>query len=367
MAAVVAAVDVAAAEAAVINKHMYKPRLVMQFHITGRCNLRCKHCYREEGDVQPLSTEDMFRVIHQYEALLAAFNQEHQSRRRGHINITGGEPFLRKDVGELLRYFGQQRDRFSYGVLSNGSPINDELIALLKETGAAFVQMSIDGRREVHDALRAPGDYDRTFAMAQRLEKAGITTYISFTANRENYRDLPRVARVCRRMGVSRLWSDRLVPIGHGAELLHIDQSRTKDYLRTLKRARGSWLTRKLYPHTEVRMNRALQFHCGGECYQCGAAKTLITVDEMGRIMPCRRMPILCGDVFADTLQSVYYNHPVFKDLREDLPPFACMHCKHYYRCRGGAKCQSYAVYGAYDRGDPGCTLKMKPEDGLWP
>ncbi len=338
-----------------INTNIYKPRLVMQFHITGRCNLRCKHCYREEGDVEPLSTEDVFRVIHQYEELLEEFKRVNDTPRRGHINITGGEPFLRKDVKELLRYFGSHKKLFTYGVLSNGSVIDDELIALLKKTGAAFVQLSIDGRREVHDALRAPGDYDRTFAMAERLEHSGIPTYISFTANRENYRDLPLVARECRKRGITRLWSDRLVPIGHGAELLSIDQSCTMDYLRTLRRARGSWLTRKLHPHTEVRMNRALQFLCGGETYQCGAGKTLITVDEMGRIMPCRRMPIICGNVFDETLKDVYFGHDVFQQLRMDQPPMECLQCPQRDVCRGGAKCQTYALAGSFAGVDPGC------------
>lgn len=345
-----------------INADIYKPRLVMQFHITGRCNLRCKHCYRQEGDVEPLSTEDVFRVIHQYEALLAEFRRVNHTDRRGHINITGGEPFMRRDVRELLRYFGDHRKLFTYGVLSNGSVLNDELIELLKETGAAFVQLSIDGRKETHDALRAPGDFERTFAIAEHLEKFGVSTYISFTANRENYSDLPLVARECRRRGITRLWSDRLVPIGHGAELLTIDESCMRDYLRTLRRARGGWLTRLLYPHTEVRMNRALQFQCGGECYQCGAAKTLITVDEMGHILPCRRMPIDCGNVFENTLKEVYFDHPVFLKLRRDEIPRACIACQHRLSCRGGAKCQSHALYGDFGYADPGCAMRMKPE-----
>lgn len=348
-----------------INADLYKPRLLMQFHITGRCNLRCKHCYREEGDVEPLSTEDVFRVIHQYEDLLREFRRVNDSPRRGHINITGGEPFMRRDVRKLLSYFGSRRGLFSYGVLTNGSVIDDDLIALLRETGASFVQLSIDGRRAVHDELRAPGDYDRTFAMASRLEKAGIPTYISFTANRENYRDLPLVARECRRRGITRLWSDRLVPIGRGAEFLTIDETCTVPYLCTLRRARGTWFTRRIYPHTEVRMNRALQFQCGGECYQCGAGNTLITVDEMGRIFPCRRMPIPCGDIFQDTLSSVYFGHPVFNELRNAAPPMECLHCAYAEACRGGARCQSFAAYGSFHRADPGCPLRMKSEGML--
>lgn len=342
-----------------IKEKIYKPRLVMQFHVTGRCNLRCKHCYREEGDIEPLTTEDLFRVIHQYEMLMAEFQRVNKSERRGHINITGGEPFLRRDIKELLRYFGNHRRQFTYGVLSNGSVIDDYHIALLKETGVSFVQMSIDGYREMHDALRASGDYDRTFAMARRLVRSGINTYISFTANMDNYRDLPDVAKECRKYGVTRLWSDRMVPIGHGANLLTIDEKMTSEYLNSLRKARGNMLMMKLFPKTEVAMNRALQFQCGGDAYHCGAARTLITVDEMGRILPCRRMPIICGNVFDDTLRDVYFNHPIFHELRSSGTPQECSGCPHLSICRGGAKCQAYATYGCFDRADPGCPMRM--------
>ena len=40
-------------------------RLTLQFHITGRCNLRCKHCYRTEGDVEKLTYNDIISVIDQ--------------------------------------------------------------------------------------------------------------------------------------------------------------------------------------------------------------------------------------------------------------------------------------------------------------
>ena len=80
-------------------------RLLLQFHITGRCNLRCKHCYRMEGDVEPLSYENVISVIEQYKELRREYNARHQIRRRGHINITGGEPFFRADIKEILKRF----------------------------------------------------------------------------------------------------------------------------------------------------------------------------------------------------------------------------------------------------------------------
>lgn len=194
-------------------------RLVLQFHITGRCNLSCKHCYRTEGDVETLSAEDVFSVLEQFKELRKKYCHIHSIKKRGHVNITGGEPFFRKDIKDILRYFGENKDTLTYGVLSNGSFIDGEIISLLKETEVSFVQLSIDGDKKTHDGLRAMGDYDRVLKKAEILEKNGIRTYISFTANKENYKFLPKVADECRKRRITKLWSDRLVPIGNGQEL----------------------------------------------------------------------------------------------------------------------------------------------------
>ena len=333
------------------------PRLQMQFHITGRCNLRCKHCYRQEGDVEPLSYQDVVEVMEQYKKLRLIFNEKNHTKRRGHINITGGEPFIREDIHEILAYMGQNRQEFSYGVLSNGSFIDPQTVQILKDTGVSFVQLSIDGNRKIHDSLRAKGDYDRVLKTAAYLEKQGIATHISFTANRQNYRYLPVVARACRRRGITKLWTDRLVPIGNAQQIeeLVIDRQLLPKYLKMLKKAQGNSLVRKLYPKTQVTANRALQFlGAEGAVYSCSAGNTLITVDEFGNIMPCRRMPVLCGNVADTTLEQVYLEHPVFRALRSSGIPKACGSCAYAYICRGGAKCQACGA-GDPEGADPAC------------
>ena len=332
----------------------------MQFHITGKCNLKCKHCYREEGNVEPLTYSDVIKVIEQYKDLLKKYNKHHSIKKRGHINITGGEPFIRKDIKDILKYLGENSKLFSYGILSNGSYIDDEMIAVLKQTNVSFVQLSIDGNREAHDYLRKQGDYDRVFKTAKYLEKNGIKTYISFTANKDNFRYLPKVAKECRKRKITKLWSDRIVPIGGGGELknLEITPDILPDYLKALKKAQGNFLTNLLYPKTQVTMNRALQFFEGGNFYTCSAGDSLVTVDEFGNIMPCRRMPIICGNIFENTIESVYFENETFKSLRNAKIPKECSYCIYNTLCRGGAKCQSYANSGDFCKADPGCYLK---------
>jgi len=334
----------------------------MQFHITGRCNLACKHCYRNEGNIEPLAFEDVKMVIEQYETLRLRYNEEHRINSRGHINITGGEPFIREDIREILELFERNKDKFTFGILSNGSFLDDSMIELLKKTKVAFVQLSIDGKPEKHDEMRATGDFERTFKIATKLESSGIKTYISFTANKLNYKDFYDVASMCRKKRITKLWSDRLVPIGNGSELIDImikDDS-IYDYLNEMKKAQGNRITSFLFPKTEIAMNRALQFLKSDErIYSCSAGNSLITVDEFGQIMPCRRMPIICGNVFDATLEEVYYGNEIMKRLRKRCIPDECIDCQYNYYCRGGAKCQSYALYGDFERADPACPIKV--------
>ena len=335
-------------------------RLLLQFHITGRCNLRCKHCYRTEGDVEPLTTENVLDVIRQFLQLQERYQAIHRTRRRGHINLTGGEPFIREDMEQILDFLGSHRQELSFGILSNGSFLNEHWVQVLKRNGVSFVQLSIDGDEAAHDALRTPGDFRRTLRTAAMLEKHGIRTYISFTANRENFRHLPKVAAICRRKRITKLWTDRLVPIGNGSDLenLAITPEILPEYLKTLKKAQGGFLTKLLFPKTKVTANRALQFlGTDGAIYACSAGNTLITVDEFGRVMPCRRMPIVCGNALDTSLEEIYFRDETFKSLRRRDIPRECGNCLYSQLCRGGARCQSYGRYGFWCRKDPGCPM----------
>jgi len=338
-----------------------KSRLLMQFHITGKCNLSCKHCYRTQGDAQPLSFNDIIGVIQQFDELKTLYNKNNRVEKKAHINLTGGEPLLREDIFDLLNYMGKNRDKFSYGILTNGTLIDEKMTDSLKKNRVSFVQLSVDGNRRTHDSLRTPGDYKRTFKTASLLEKSGIKTFISFTANKSNYKQLPTVARKCRRCSVTKLWTDRLVPIGRGAELndLVIDKENLPGYLKSLKKARGNCLIRKIYPKTQIAAERALQFLniSNSPIYSCSAGDSLITVDEFGNIMPCRRLPLVCGNVFENPLKTVYFENDVFKSLRSKTIPKECAGCLYSTLCLGGAKCQSYALHGSYSFADAGCPL----------
>ena len=106
---------------------------------------------------------------------------------------------------------------------------------------------------------------------------------------------------------------------------------------------------------------RALQFLASHMLpYYCKAGEQLIVVDEQGNIMPCRRMPIICGNVNETTLSEVYLKNPTFLDLRKHDVEGKCKSCRHVKFCKGGSRCMAYAVHGNYASTDPGCYVERK-------
>jgi radical SAM protein with 4Fe4S-binding SPASM domain len=349
--------------------HVAPGRMLLQWHITERCNLRCGHCYQDRFEGPELSARQLIGVVDQFRDLVLARTSADappgpppgdRSCRpvRGWINVTGGEPFLRPDC--LLELLSRERDWLGFGVLTNGTLIDDRLARYLAELGPGFVQVSLDGVEATHDAARGPGSFRRAVAGIRRLGRAGVRTMISFTARRDNWPEFSKVVRLGRRLGVAKVWTDRFLPFGGGADWSHktLAPAETRDYVRLVARARRN-SARRPFSATTVEARRGLQFlGTRGPAYACAAGDRLVTVLADGGLTPCRRLPILIGNVLETPLLSLYAHSPVLADLRDpDRVPAACRDCPHVTTCRGGLRCLAYAVTNDPFAPDPGCWL----------
>lgn len=332
-------------------------RLILQWHITSRCNLRCKHCYQDSYQNPELDFNDMLCIMEQFIELLSV------SKRKGHINFTGGEPFLREDFFHLLRECRKHSDLVSFGILTNGTILDREMTEELKKLQPEFIQVSIEGDREIHDSIRGNGNLNMVLKGLDHLTYYGIKTLVSFTAHRGNYKSFPSVVDLCRRHKVFKVWTDRIVPFGNGEELKKqvLNPDETWEFFQMINKLRNQ----KGLPwkrSTIVEMSRALQFLAAGNTpYRCGAGDSLITVLEDGSVLPCRRLPIECGNVKEKPLHEIYMENKMLKDLRQPKkPPEGCERCSYFFLCGGGAKCISYAINEDPFSRDPGCPVKWK-------
>ncbi|SHI90617.1 radical SAM additional 4Fe4S-binding SPASM domain-containing protein [Clostridium cavendishii DSM 21758] len=338
-------------------------RLILQWHITNRCNQRCKHCYQESYSNKELDFEEILYIIEEYKKLLIEYsNLKGSSFIRGHINITGGEPFVRTDFISILEEFYKNREYFSYGILTNGSFITPDIAKKLRKLSVSHVQVSIDGNQKEHDYLRGSGNFNQTFKAIRMLNKENIRTMVSFTAHKNNYRQFKSVAKVSRKNKVSKLWTDRLIPIGNGMSMVEdvLNPIEALEYFGVLKSEEDKSFLNKI-SGLEVYTERGLQFlKSGKNPYACSAGDSLITILENGDVMPCRRLPIICGNVLKESLKSIYINNNIFKELKTKAIPKECAECVYAKRCKGGLKCLAYSIYKDYNRADPACPILYK-------
>lgn len=331
--------------------------MLLQWHITERCNLRCAHCYQDAYAGTELDDAGLLAVLSQFKAFLAA-----RPGTRGHINVTGGEPFARPDFPRLLDTFAEHRGGFGFAVLSNGTLIDDTIAKQLADWRPSYVQLSLEGLRETHDRIRGAGNFERVVEAIERLNAAGVRTVISFTASRGNFREFEAVAQLAKRLKVWRVWADRLIPCGQGEalreSLLTPDETRSlfESMARARAEAKSAWRGQ-----TEVAMRRALQFLVADDApYRCTAGDTLITVMPNGDLYPCRRLPIRVGNLLEHGLEELYACE-LFRTLRDQGRRCAgCEGCLYAGVCGGGLRCLSHAVTGDPFTADPGCWLAKR-------
>lgn len=342
-------------------------RLLLQWHITERCNLRCAHCYQEGSNSAELPLSELNGILAQFRTLLDEVQARWGLPVRGHINVTGGEPFIRPDFPDLLKAIAAEKPRITFGILTNGTFIDGKMAKALSKLGPTAVQVSIEGTEATHDRIRGAGSLRRTVAAVRNLVRHEVPAAISFTAHRLNYREFPEVARLGRRLHALRVWSDRHIPIGNGCGFETLTPEETRELFGLMRRARqeaeAAW-----FGKTKISMIRALQFLAGGRPYQCKAGDALITILPNGDLVPCRRMPIHVGNVLTDGLSRLYFESEILLGLRDRTRVSeGCEACQFERHCRGGLRCLSYAVNGTPFRADPGCWLATRtasPETG---
>ena len=321
---------------------VYTGRHVLQWHITHRCNLRCSHCYQRDY-TEEMGREQLLQALDQYTAFL---DERHLL---GQVNLTGGEPLSHPHFLELC--YEIRRRGLSLAILTNGTLIDREMAREIALCKPFFIQVSLDGMRKSHDRIRGNGAFERALLGIDCLKAAGVHVLVSFTAQSANYRQIIPLSYLCKRHHVDKLWFDRVViPKDEDLAGLSLTTKQTEWLIQTAA---------KLRRNTPLTCDRALQFlACGGEnCYHCGAGRNLLIFLANGDIMPCRRLPFVIGNLADGGLGQIVENSACMQNLRTAPVPDECRACQYASRCRGGAKCVTYAQTGELFAKDVNCFI----------
>lgn len=325
--------------------------LTLQWHITERCNWRCKHCYQESYTTPEMNLEMLGKVLNQYVDLVKKWQIP---KNHATINITGGEPMIREDFFQFLGKIYKLSGYFRLGILSNGSFLTKENVKILKLLGVSSFQVSLEGMEKTNDEIRGRGSFKKILKAIEILVWAGIPAKVSVSLSKKNRPEMKKLAETLAPLGVETIGARRIVPWGSGV--------RFKDEILEPHELRKLYKELEEINKTMIKNNYKLRV--GGGCENgifndeisaaglmtfryCGVVDgRIIVLLPNGDVLPCRRLPVKIGNLYEKSLEEIYYS-PLYEDWRNknDLTK-ECRLCSNFENCFGGAKCVTYAMTG---------------------
>jgi radical SAM protein len=358
---------------------------------TQACDLACKHCRAEAQpmhDPHALTTEEAKRLLEQVETF---------GKPRPLFIFTGGDPFKRADIFDLVRFCSDLG--IPAGVSPSGTPLlTKESLQKLRDAGAKAISLSIDGSTSKrHDEFRrVPGSFEWTTSGWKAARELGLKVQINTTVSRYNLHDLPNIFRLVAELGALTWSLFFLVPVGRAQQEDEITAGEYEAVMHFLydvskyisaKPTEGHHYKRIVLERTileEKGLNPEdhMQFHPAYFVLQndlqrivketgmkaketmkrtpmhINSGNGFVFVSVRGEVFPSGFLPISGGNVRNESLVDIYRNSHLFKDLRNPaMYEGRCGLCEFVGVC-GGSRSRAYAVTGDPLAEEPFCNYQ---------
>lgn len=155
--------------------------------VTYRCNARCTMCNRYKAPSRPeeeISIETIRKLPPMY-----------------FTNITGGEPFIREDLKDIVRELNKKSDRI---VISTNGFFTDRIIDLCREFPNIGIRISIEGLEQTNNEIRGlPDGYNRGYTTLKKLREMGLKDVgFGMTVQDRNAEDLVALYDLSDKLGM---------------------------------------------------------------------------------------------------------------------------------------------------------------------
>lgn len=175
------------------------------WEITNQCNYTCKYCIfssNSKKDLRELSTAECIKVI-----------DELYDKNFKYIKVTGGEPFLRKDIINILTYMCQKG--MHVDISTNGSSLTGNIINKLNEIKLDMLHLSLDGKNSFsHEIVRGEKTYLKTIRALKQLSKLNLHKRVGTVIHKYNEFELEEIINLCINYNVNEIIFSVMEPVG---------------------------------------------------------------------------------------------------------------------------------------------------------
>ena len=240
---------------------------------TYRCNCQCTMCHAWQ---YPTSLEEEFRpaILEKLPPLSFA-------------NVTGGEPFLRGDIEEVVAILRRKARRV---VISTNGYLTDRIVALARRNRDLGIRVSLEGLPAANDELRGAKDgFDHGLRTLLELRCLGLKDIgFGITVSDRNARDMLELYQLAKAIGM-----EFATAVAHNSYYFHKHDNRIGDpetaiacFAELVDELLRTWRPKNWF---RAYFNYGLINYIKGEprLLPCGAGTEMFFLDPFGEIRPC--------------------------------------------------------------------------------
>ncbi|ONG71196.1 hypothetical protein BKK42_04280 [Bacillus cereus] len=332
--------------------------------VTDKCNLNCPHCFSNNCGSLDATTDEIKRVIDQIVDVGVIS-----------LYLTGGEPFMRTDLEEIIAYI--KKKRLFLTIHTNALLLNRERvkkISQLLNKEEDVIQISIDGSTlDISNKMRTLNSkqFDRFKRNCELLSEFSVPTKINVTVTNHNVQDLVNIYQYAAKIKAKQIAF---------STLFEIDTNDGDTYLPSSKELMYSFCdvleeAKKMKNPVQI-IQDPIAVPCGVSelqqifnenkeetpWYFCPAGTLAIEIDTNGNIFPCpflRSENFNAGNINEQSLSLIWKSGKRWESFRDRyLRGYeGCSGCSFSDSCRGACAAQAYHKGMTMYDPDPRCDV----------
>lgn len=305
-------------------------------HLTEKCNLACEHCYRIGLPVGgEMTTPEWIRILDEL-------------RDAGTLQLTfsGGEPFAHRGWRSIIARAGEHRFRME--VFTNGTLMDDDDVAYLRDQGVSELHFSIHGTPDVHDRfVKQAGAFAKAWPRVETSARLGLKTVVKMSLLKQTLPGLPGLAALCRELGVIFAPSYHIIPRFVPGNDGFLSDRLSMEQIREVEAS-----------YTELTGRPELsKMSCEDERYptMCNMGWSRFAIGPLGDLYPCSQVAESVGNVRNRPFLEVWRNSRRLNELRlgKGKTLETCSSCSMLAACRFRCMGHFQQATGRYDEPAP--------------
>jgi radical SAM protein with 4Fe4S-binding SPASM domain len=290
------------------------------------------------------------------------------------LALTGGEPLLRKDIVDLVKYATSKNIKTR--IQSNGQLLTEEMADKLKGAGILSYGIGLDGaNEEINDKIRnKKGALKKAIRAIKILKERGIKVHVEFTVTKLNLNELKSTLDMLESLGVDTFLARAAIFTGRAKANNSIFRLSPNEYRKFLEEISRERKTRKmilncqdpLYHLVDKELVKEMQKH--GNIYSgniisgCTAGINMIHIHSNGDIGICTFLNTILGNIFKKSLVNIWNNRnkiPEINQLINRKYEGKCKTCSDRFIC-GGCRARALLIKNNLFEHDPYCWKYSK-------